>query len=82
MKKTYLQVESSDGILQQSSHSFDGGSFGPCLHWHDSRPYAMQIDPVHSCRTKKQRVKKMSAGPEMKMEKRERRKRVSEKEEK
>lgn len=38
----------SPGFLQHNSHDFVFGSFSPGIHWHDSNPYARQIEPVHS----------------------------------
>lgn len=38
----------SPGNLQQSSQAFVFGSLAVGMHWHDSNPYAKQIDPVHS----------------------------------
>lgn len=42
----------SPGSLQHSSHALVFESLGPGKHWHDSRPYARHIEPVHSCTRK------------------------------
>ena len=38
----------SPGSLQQSSQALVGESSCCWIHWHDSKPYATHIDPVHS----------------------------------
>lgn len=45
---THRQGLLSPGCLQHSSQALVGGSVGPGMHWQDSRPYARQIEPVHS----------------------------------
>ena len=44
----HVAPSASPGSLQHSSQALVSGSSGPCAHWHDSRPYARQMEPVHS----------------------------------